>query len=402
MSLKPEAILRLGVAGVGRAFSLMLPTLTGDPRLRIVAGADPRPEARARFAMDFSARAFETVEAMCEEPEIDVIYIASPHQFHRPHVEIAARAGKHVLVEKPMALALDDCEAMIAAVERAGVTMVVGHSHGFDAPIARTRALVESGAFGQLRMINAMQFTDFLYRPRRPEELDTASGGGVIFNQAPHQVDNVRVIAGGLTRSVRAGAGAWDPARRTQGAYSAFLNFENGAFASLTYSGYAHFDSDELCEWIAESGLPKDPTRYGGARAALQGLSEIEELNLKSSSNYGGAQYRPPHGDDDAARRWHQHFGLLIASCDGADIRPRPDGLMIYANNEKRFEPLPRPRVHRAEVIDELHGAIEHGRAPLHDGRWAMATMEVCYAILESSRTGREIMLSRQCAGATP
>ena len=141
-------VLRLGVAGIGRAFSLMLPTRVGDPRLRIVAGADPRPEARARFAADFNARAFETVEAMCESPDVDVVYIASPHQFHRPNVEAAVRAGTHVLVEKPMALALDDCEAMIQAAEKAGVVMVVGHSHGFDRPIARARELVASGAFG--------------------------------------------------------------------------------------------------------------------------------------------------------------------------------------------------------------------------------------------------------------
>ena len=85
-----------------------------------------------------------------------------------------------------------------------------------------------------------------------------------------------------------------------------------------------------------------------------------------------------------------------MVSCERADIRPRPDGLTIYADRERTFEPLPRPRVHRAEVIDELNAAIVDGRPPLHDGRWAMATMEVCRAILDSSRTGREIMLSRQ------
>jgi len=393
----PEKILRLGVAGIGRAFTLMLPTLLGDARIAMAAGADPRPEARARFAADFGAKTFATVEAMCADPDIDVVYIASPHQFHRPNVEAAARAGKHVLVEKPMALSLDDCEAMIDMAAKAGVVMVVGHSHGFDQPIIRARQLIEGGQYGGLRMINAMQFTDFLYRPRRPEELDTALGGGVIFNQAPHQVDNIRVLGGGRVRSVRAGAGAWDRARPTEGAYSAFLTFESGVFATLTYSGFAHFDSDELCEWIGESGLPKDPARYGAARASLAGLSEQAELDLKAASNYGGPRYSPPHRDEDVARRWHQHFGFLLASCDGADLRPRPDGVMIYANADRRFEQLERPRVYRGEVIDELHGAVVHGRAPLHDGRWAMATMEVCYAILQSAREGREIALSRQC-----
>ena len=398
MSDPSQRVLRLGVAGLGRAFTLMLPTLIGDPRLRIVAGADPREEARARFAADHAARTYATVEALCEDPDVEVVYIASPHQFHRPNVEAAARAGKHVLVEKPMALSLDDCEAMIETVEKAGLVMVVGHSHGFDRPIARTRELVAGGGFGRLRMINAMQFTDFLYRPRRPEELDSAAGGGVIFNQAPHQVDNVRVIAGVKATSVRAGAGVWDASRPTEGAYSAFLAFEDGVFASLTYSGYAHFDTDELQGWIAESGLPKDPERYGQARAALAGLSAADELALKAATNYGGPRYTPPHRDEDAARRWHQHFGFLLASCEGADLRPRPDGVMIHADRERRFEPLERPGVYRVEVVDELHAAIVEGRKPLHDGRWAMATMEICYAIPRSAREGREIALSRQCA----
>ena len=61
----------------------------------------------------------------------------------------------------------------------------------------RLRALIESGEFGAVRMINAINYTDYLYRPRRPEELDTAQGGGAVFNQAAHQVDIVRLIGGG-------------------------------------------------------------------------------------------------------------------------------------------------------------------------------------------------------------
>ena len=75
--------------------------------------------------------------------------------------------------------------------------LVVGHSHSFDAPILRTRELIASGDFGAVRMINAFNYTDFLYRPRRPEELDTAHGGGAVFNQAAHQVDIVRLLGGG-------------------------------------------------------------------------------------------------------------------------------------------------------------------------------------------------------------
>ena len=92
----------------------------------------------------------------------------------------------------------------------------------------------------------------------------------MIFSQAAHQIDIVRLLGGGRVRSVRAMTGAWDAARPTEGAYSALLTFEDGTFASVTYSGYAHFDSDELTNWIGEMGLPKDQSRYGAARKALR------------------------------------------------------------------------------------------------------------------------------------
>ena len=81
-------------------------------------------------------------------------------------------------------------------------------------------------------MISALDYTDFLYRPRRPEELDTAAGGGVFFNQAAHQVDILRLLAGSPVKSVRCSAGAWDAKRPTEGAYSAHLSFADGAFAA--------------------------------------------------------------------------------------------------------------------------------------------------------------------------
>src|SRR5581483_7812494 len=187
----------------------------------------------------------------------------SPHQMHAEHVRAAAQAGKHVLVEKPMAITLDECDAMIDAAHNAGTHLIVGHSHSFNRPILRLRDLVEGGAFGQVRMINAMNYTDFLYRPRRPEELVTEKGGGVIFSQGAHQIDIVRLIGGGRVKSVSAATGAWDRTRPTEGAYSALLTFEGGAFASVTYSGYGHFDSDELMGGIDEMGQRKDPARYG-------------------------------------------------------------------------------------------------------------------------------------------
>jgi phthalate 4,5-cis-dihydrodiol dehydrogenase len=377
--------LRLGIAGLGRAFTLMLPTFIGDPRITVVAAADTRAEARDRFATEFVAKTYETVEELCADPAVEVIYVATPHQYHAQHAELGARAGKHLLSVKPMAVSLDQCAAVIAAAGRARVRLVVGHSHAFDAPIRRLHGLIESGAFGAVRMINAMNYTDYLYRPRRSEELDTARGGGAVFNQAAHQVDILRAI-GGQVIGVRAATGAWDASRPTEGAYAALLTFASGAFASLTYSGYGHFDSDEFQGWIGEMGQKKAPyaapprPRFADAQA---------ESSYKNARNYGGAAYQAPAAEAPA----HQHFGTVLVSCERADLRALPNGVMIYQNGAAWLEPLPPPTVPRAEVIDELYQAVVHGKAPLHDGAWGMATLEVVLAILRSAREGREVTL---------
>ena len=392
--------MRVGVAGLGRAFTLMLPALIEDRRVELVAAADPRPEARERCASEFGARAYPSVEELCADVAVEVVYVATPHELHAQHAIMAARSGKHVLVEKPMAVTLDDCVAMVAAAEAARVTLMVGHSHSFDLPVTRTRELIESREFGALRMIQAQYYTDFLYRPRRPEELVTERGGGVVFSQAAHQVDIVRLLAGGRVRSVRALTGAWDGARPTEGAYVALLQFEQGVIASLNYSGYAHFDSDELCGGISELGRLKPVLNYGSARRNLARLDGRDEAAEKGRRGYGGRDAAPGPAQQKDERTWHEHFGVLIASCDRADLRPLPTGVMVYGDHAARLEALDRPVIPRSAVIDELYAAVVEGVPALHDGCWGLATQEVCLAILRSAREGCDVETSHQTAAS--
>src|SRR4029450_1106781 len=283
-----ERGLRLGVAGLGRAFGVMLPTFIADRRVTLVAGTDLRPEARRQFAADFVARSYPTVDELCADPNVEAVYVATPHQHHVRHATLAAQGGKHLLIEKPMALTLDECRTIVDAARRSGVHVVVGHSHSFDAPIQRMRDLIASGNFGRVCMINAINYTDYLYRPRRPEELDTAQGGGAVFNQAAHQVDIVRLIGGGRVETVRAITGSWDSRRATEGAYAALLTFEDGAFASLTYSGYGHVDSDEFQDWVGEMGERKTP--YAKSQRRFENVDD--EIAFKNARNYGGADFK--------------------------------------------------------------------------------------------------------------
>ena len=386
--------IRLGIIGLGRAFTLMLPTFAAHPLVRLTAAYDPRPDASARFAEDFDAVAHDSAEALCADPAIEAVYVASPHQFHVEHVKLAARHGKHVLVEKPMALSVSDCLTMIEAARQYNIRLLVGHSHSYNGPYLRARAMIASGAYGDVRMINALNFTDFLYRPRRSEELDTRQGGGVVFSQAAHQVDVVRLLAGRPAIEVRAFTGRWDPRRPTEGAYNAQIQFADDTFAALTYSGYGRFDTDEFNGWIGELGQKRDPKLYGAARALLsQSKSQEDETRLKDRRAYGPAASDAFRGGKDLM---HNHFGLIVASCERADLRPTPEGVFVYGDTERRLEKVPVPGVPRAEVVDEFHAAVRSNKTPLHSGEWGLATLEICLAILRSAEAGTTIKLEYQ------
>ena len=277
---------------------------------------------------------------------------------------------------------------MIDATTRAGVVLMVGHSHSFNAPILKTYELIQSGKFGAVRMIHALNYTDFLYRPRRPEELNTQAGGGVVFSQAAHQIDIVRLLGGGLVSTVMAHTGAWDPQRPTEGAYSALLGFSQGTFASLTYNGYGHFDSDAWMDGIGELGQPKDPSLHGAARQRLMSTHNAsEEAELKAARNYGAAQWSGSKSMPSGLK--HQHFGPLIVSCDRADLRPTAQGVWIDGDVDVSFEAIPSPALPRQDVIDEFYNAIIHDRPVLHSGAWARATTSVSLAVLASSQSGQ-------------
>jgi phthalate 4,5-cis-dihydrodiol dehydrogenase len=391
--VNPDGKLRLGVLGLGLAGSVMVNTIRRHPSVVIAAAADRNAAPRAAFARDFNAPAYDDAEALMADKTVDAVYVATPHQFHRDHAILAMRHGKHVIVEKPMALHLADCDAMIAAAQDAGVALVVGHSHSFDPNVVEIAKLVASGMFGALAMVNMWNYNDFLYRPRRPEELDTAQGGGIAYNQLPHQIDTARLIANSRVRSVRAHTTRLDSARPTEAGSIVMLDFESGAAASLVYSGYDHFDSDELHYWVGEGGGDKQPS-HGRTRRSLQdSVAKTAEARLRTERyGYGSPLWSTAGLGDNP----HQpHFGVLIASCQKADIKPSADGILIYADEGLREHALPLGASAYGNVVGELMTAIKTGKPAVHDGHWGRHTVEIILAILQSASERKEIVLSK-------
>jgi phthalate 4,5-cis-dihydrodiol dehydrogenase len=401
-------ILRLGFIGIGQAVSRIFNARNDIRSLpyRITAAADLRAHAREHFAAEFGCQTFATAEELCRSDEVDVVYVATPHELHREHAVLAARHGKHVVVEKPMALTLEDCDAMIAAADEAGVKLLAGHTHSFDAPIQEMWEIVTSGELGAVVSINTWNFNEFNHRPWPSHEILPTHGP--VLRQGPHHVDIVRQLGGGLVRSVRAQT-VYDPARKCEGGWTGFLEFENGAAATLVYDGRGFFDSSELFWWIGEGGYDRAPDTNAMMRRNLreisaQGNAEREGTleRQKEQGRYGGAgvdselnrKLRGYHAPGPAT---HQpFFGLTIVSCERGAIRQSQDGLFIYDDDGAREIQFGRSRGGRAAELSDLYEGVVHGRRLFHDGRWGRATLEVCLGILESARTHRDVEMHLQ------
>ena len=380
---------RLGIAGLGLAGAMMIRAAQRDPAFELVAGMDPLERPRETFRRDFGARVHENFAALCADDAVDAVYIASPHEYHADQAIAALEYGKHVLVEKPLALTLADCRRVVDAADRSDAHLIVGHTHGFDPNIQEIARLVAGGEMGRLAMLLNFNYTDFLYRPRRPEELDTARGGGITFNQVMHQIEIARAI-GGPVRSVRANTGIMDPGRPTEGNCTAFLEFEAGGAATLLYSAYDFFDSDEFHGWIAEGGNKKSDRNPGDTRR-LYLAEKASEDERQKNLGYGG------RGLPDAQPHL-PHFGILIVTCERGDIRLSPDGLLIYGPDGLREHPVARGDgwAGHGNALDALWKAARDGIGDRHDAYWGMGSIEIVLAILRSARDREEVLLEHQ------
>jgi phthalate 4,5-cis-dihydrodiol dehydrogenase len=357
--------IRVGLVGVGVGAAQLLPALTTSPFGRLVAAADVRAEARERLAAEYSIPACETVEALAERSDVDAVWVATPNQLHAEHAIAAMERGKHVIVSKPMAISRDECQRMVAAADSNKVKLVAGHSQCMAPTIRRMGEFTRSGELGRLGMLHTWHFTDWMFRPRTPEELDPKQGGGPVFRQASHQVDIVRSIAGQPVRSVRAMTLQLDD-RQTPGGYTVYLDFADGTPATIVYSGYGHFD---LASWLR-----------GG-----DGASKSEQPKDKNQLRYGA---QPARGSNTLGL-----FGLTLASFEQGDVRESADGLDVHRRGERQHIDVPDEPRGSAE-LEELYHAVREGKPLKHDGSWGQATLEVCLAIHESARTREEVFLA--------
>lgn len=379
-----ERCLRLGLVGFGAAAQAFVPAIEASAHWTLAAVADPAGADLWAGRSPNSPAWFDSLECMLGAVELDAVYIATPTPTHHDLAVFALQAGCHVLVEKPMALGVQEGQSMVRAARQAQRVLMVGHSHGQDAPIQAMRAVIASGELGAVRMVHTWCYTDWMHRPRRAQELQTALGGGVLFRQGAHQFDLVRYLCGGRMRSVRAQAFDWMPQRSGVGAHTVFMDFEGGAVATAVYNGYGGFQSAELVFGISEWGMPAG---QAPAKSQALGLSEHEAVVAKQKRARQAIAANAPHPP---------FFGLTVVSCEGGDMRQSPHGLWLDTPGGRREVMLPSEPGPRHGVLQAWYQRIQAPFDQASDGSWGLATLEVCEAAYRSAQMRQEVLLQHQ------
>ncbi|KQT06861.1 MULTISPECIES: Gfo/Idh/MocA family oxidoreductase [unclassified Bradyrhizobium] len=340
-------MIRFGLLGCGRISRRHSDLLGGNhiDRARLVAVCDVlKPRADA-LATKFGVDAYDDIDKFLARKDMDAVAVLTPSGMHAQHAIACARAGKHVVVEKPMALRLQDADDMIRACDEAGVKLFVVKQNRFNVPVIKAREAFEAGRFGRLVLgtVRVRWCRDQAYYDQDTWRGTWAYDGGVLTNQASHHIDMLEWFFGDVV-SVHARATTALVKVETEDTAVATLKFRNGALG------------------IIEATTAVRPRDLEGS------LSILGEKGVVEIAGFAVNQIR--------------HWSFV-------DTLPS-DKLVV-----EKFSVNP-PNVygfgHQAyyqHVVD----CLLHQRAALVDGLQGRKSLELISALYESIETGQEVAL---------
>jgi predicted dehydrogenase len=226
----------VGIIGAGWWAGVHAQVLRTLPDVRLVASTGSTDIEG--FAARWGGRAARSLDELLADPAVTAVLIAAPHQHHEALAIAAAAAGKHILLEKPMAPTVAACDRIIAAVEQAGVRLLVGHTMRFARPCLAARDLIASGRFGSPRFGSSWLVKLWMEANRRPWHLRPETGGGLLLTAGIHALDRLMFLFG---RPVRAVAAHVETAFHAQAADDAALllvSFTGGGAGMVSSIGY--------------------------------------------------------------------------------------------------------------------------------------------------------------------
>ncbi len=236
---KPEKKLGIGIAGCGRVAPYHINAINNIPQCKLAAICDVAEEKAKKAAEQGNNHGngiavYNDYDKFLKDKNIDVVSICTPHGVHAEMAVKAARAGKHVITEKPMAMNLKDADRMIEECEKNKVKLFVIKQNRYNPPIIRLKEAADKGRFGKIVLINTtVRWT----RPQEYFDADEWRGtkamdGGVIMNQASHHIDLVQWI-GGEVEKVFAYGGTLTHKLEVEDTAVAVLKFKSGALGVI-------------------------------------------------------------------------------------------------------------------------------------------------------------------------
>ncbi len=335
---------RIALVGCGRISKNHFEAIDKIDGLELVAVSDADPERAKRAGLEWKVPYFSSYEKMLAESNADVVTIATPSGLHPEQGIAAAKAGKHVVMEKPMAISLTGADALVQACDKAGVQLFVVKQNRLNPPVQLLKRAVDRNRFGRIYMASCA-----VHWARPQEYYDQAPwrgtwefDGGAFMNQASHYVDLIQWIMGPV-ESVMAKTATLARRIETEDSGIAILKFRSGALGAIEVTMLAY---------------PRN----------LEGSLTI--LGEKGSAKIGGTavnkiehwEFAEPDDDDK-----------LIET---ANTNP-PD---VYGLGHQGYY---------RNVLSVLRGEAK----PDTDGRAGRKSLELILGIYESAKTGREVPL---------
>ncbi|HEY0754520.1 MAG TPA: Gfo/Idh/MocA family oxidoreductase [Ktedonobacteraceae bacterium] len=349
--------LRFGLVGCGVIGPFHARALDSLPDVELCAVTDCVAERAQKLAGQHGARAYTDLAEMLARESLDVVTICTPSGLHGEHACQAMRAGKHVIVEKPMEIHPQAIEQMLRVQAEQQVKLAVISQHRFDPAVSQVRALVEEGAFGRLVLGNAIipwWRSQGYYDSgtwRGTWELD---GGGILMNQSIHYIDLLQWMMGPVS-SIRAYSATLAHRIETEDVATAVLRFASGALGTISATTGAYPGLAARLELLGAKGS-----------AVIEG-DELSFLHLARSEQKAAGAY-------GAGR----NVGKIERSTSAPSAASDPAALAW--------------RSHALQIADMVR-ALREGGEPLINGHAGRQSVEIILGIYEAARTGQEVSL---------
>ncbi len=240
-------MIKTAVVGTGSIGEEHLSAIENLKEFQLCAVCDTNEEKGKAFAKKYGVRFFENYKDIPSQTDAETVILNLPHFLHCDAAVFFLEHGIDVLVEKPMANTVEECDRMIEAAKKNGKKLAVGHVQRYFASNAKVKEYIETKQLGELVMCEEHRTIDYFSEERPKWFLDKkAAGGGIVMNYGAHALDKIFYLTGMKTAEITSLCANKKNNCNIEGHAQFFMKFENGLSAAVTFSGYGYCGYDTV------------------------------------------------------------------------------------------------------------------------------------------------------------